>query len=103
METVNDYKNDSKPNYCPLKGTGCYKEITQSSRVTVPFEIKPKATVGKIRTECCGDPLIISKPSGNNSCIFEISQKIVFHAEIKYEVETEIGKNKVECCECENA
>ena len=74
----------------------CKKIISQKADVNVPVEIKPTAEVGKIESECCGEPRIINDEC-EDSCKITIVQTIRIKIPIKYNVSTNIGKSLVVC------
>lgn len=77
---------------------GCTKIGYQYADVSVPVELKPNVKIGKIETECCGEPLVCctENPAGKG---FEalITQKICIKIPIKYNVCADIGETQVNC------
>ena len=74
----------------------CKKIISQKADVNVPLEIKPTAEVGKIESECCGEPRII-RDACENSCKITIVQTIRIKIPIKYNISTNVGKSSAVC------
>lgn len=103
MDTINDFV--AVPESYPCDGKSCTKVSYQSADVSVPIEIKPDVTVGRIEVECCGEPVVKRGGSCHNSCDVVISQKICVKIPLKYDVCTKVGDSVVECgcpgcCDC---
>ena len=91
-----DYDNQRNKPPQGCKDETCKKIINQKADVNVPVEIKPKAEVGKIESECCGEPRIFNDEC-ENSCKITIVQTIRVKIPIKYNVSTNVGESSVVC------
>ena len=72
------------------------------SKVSVPVEIEPFATVGQITTRCNGAPIITpGEPHGcehsDHCCKFVITQEVTVAIPIAFGARTAIGDEIVEC------
>lgn len=76
----------------------CKKEITQCADISLPVEIKPTATVGRIDTECCGDPVICCHEHSCNSCEITITQKICVKIPVTFSALTCVEEPVINCC-----
>ena len=81
----------------------CKKTVKHYLNINIPVDVKPKAEVGKIETECCGDPAVICAEGGKpDSCHFILLQKVCVRIPVKYTFDTRSGQGMVDCCEpCE--
>lgn len=93
--------------YCPES----YSAVGfQDVVIGVPVEIKPFANVGKVHTECIGEPAISKnlcpcEEKCKETCKFVISQKIRVEVPVMFGAKTEVGKEIIDCkyngCACE--
>lgn len=66
--------------------------------ISLPVELSPHASVGKIETECCGKPIIRCKEARrHNTCEITITQKIQIKIPIKYGAKICPGKPEISC------
>ncbi|MEG2381041.1 MAG: hypothetical protein RSB38_05025 [Oscillospiraceae bacterium] len=84
---------------CKCVEHSCSKSICQCVDVDIPIKVQPKAKIGSIEAECCGEPLVTCKEKCNDSCDFIISQKICVKISMKYDVTTKIGDGIIVCRE----
>ena len=76
----------------------CKRTVIQKADVSVPVEIKPNATIGRIKSECIGEPHITSERCNQEGgCRFVITQTICVRIPIQYNVQTEVGENEITC------
>ncbi len=99
-----------RPDYCD----DCRSIIEKFLTICLPVTTTPCAKVGKIITECCGNPIVTAKrhdkcceEAKDGCCKFTIIQKmkieipIDFNADTKIEdlfVDCELRPDKDECC-----
>ncbi len=77
----------------------CKKEFYQYADISLPIEIKPTATIGKIETECCEEPTIVCHENKcSNTCEVIITQKVSIKIPITYSVISCAGESAVKCC-----
>jgi hypothetical protein len=74
----------------------CKRTVIQKADVSIPIEIKPKAVVGKITSECLGEP-IITNENCEESCKIIITQVLSVKIPIEYLVSTKIENSEVNC------
>ncbi len=89
---------------------GCTKTTFQFAEVKVPVKVTPYAKVGKIETQCCGNPVVIRKQCDEGRCEMcceiDICQGICVKIPIEYRSVTVIGEQSIKCdtksekCEC---
>lgn len=80
---------------CPCQTTAC-----QYVDFSIPVELKPNAVIGRIRTDCCGRPVITCKENHFlKNCEITIEQKIRIRIPIKYSASAQIGDVTIDCCE----
>lgn len=81
---------------------GCRKAVKQYLEVSVPVEIFPETEVGKIETECVGDPKVICEDCKKkpDACRLTVVQKVCVKVPLKYVFKTESGQSKTECDGC---
>ncbi len=85
---VNDCKDDE-----------CKKSVKHFIDISVPVDISPKARVGKIDMECCGDPEVICMECGKkNVCRLVLVQKVSIKIPVTYSFMSKVGEDTVECC-----
>lgn len=84
---------------------GCEKVGYQYADICVPVEIKPDAEIGRIETECCGEPDISCKQNREDcTCEVRIVQKICIKIPIRYSVEACKGESTIHCvCSCDES
>lgn len=76
----------------------CTKIGYQSADISVPVEIKPKATVGNIEINCCGNPEVKCKRNEyKNALELTFVQRISISLPISYRVDTTIGESTIDC------
>ncbi len=81
--------------------------------VCLPVTTTPNACIGKIKTECCGSPIISLKPPfsccdemKNGTCDFTVVQKMKVEIPITFSASTKVNDLFVDCeykkdCECD--
>ena len=104
MEKVNNpyYGLQTKHEPCECKDAdSCKKVAYQNAEISVPVELKPDAKIGRIETECCGEPTIECKShkedKEENVCMLVITQKVCIKIPIQYDLTACIGKEKIDC------
>lgn len=82
----------------------CRSIIEKFLTVCLPVTTTPKACVGKIKTECCGEPIISLKAPfkccdelNNGCCNFTIVQKMKIEIPINFEANTKVDELFVDC------
>ncbi len=91
----------------------CKAQIEKFLTVCIPVTTTPSINVGKIKTECCGNPIISMKNHDNcckgicdGSCKFTIIQKMKVEFPIEFDAKTIVDKMFVDCEfkpeECDN-
>lgn len=77
---------------------GCTTTSLQYADISVPIEIKPNVTIGKIDTQCCGAPVVCCKDNNtNNTCEINITQTVCIKIPINYNIMACIGEEKIDC------
>ena len=71
---------------CPVTG---YQIVDMH----LPVKVKPSATVGPIKTNCCGKAVV----SPMDECGFMISQKLCIEVPVEFKAETTTGEVQHEC------
>lgn len=83
------------------EGLTCTSITSQYADVSVPLKLKPYAVVGKLATECCGDPVIaLRQCQGVNcscGCEITITQTVCIRIPVKYGVEADISDTAILC------
>lgn len=75
------------------------REVVQSADLTLPVEIEPSATVGRIEADCSGDPIVVcSQDPCRNVCRVTITQRICVKIPITYGVLTCVEDPTLKCC-----
>ena len=75
------------------------REVTQCADITLPVEIDPSVSVGRIQTDCCGDPVVIcSHDHCRNTCRITITQKFCVRIPLTYSVTTCVEDPGIRCC-----
>ena len=69
----------------------CFDQYSQ-----LPIEIKPKAIVGDIKVECCGNP-VIKRKGKCDSCDIVISQKVSVKIPLRYTVTAKVDPENINC------
>lgn len=89
-----------KPDY------DCCKEIIEKFlTICIPVTVTPKVKTGRIKTECCGNPIISLKKhencckgmSDDECCKFTIIQKMKVEIPIDFDAMTKIDELFVDC------
>ena len=82
----------------------CKAQIEKFLTVCIPVTTTPSINVGKIKTECCGNPIISMKNHDNcckgvcdGSCKFTIIQKMKVEIPIDFNADTDIDELFVDC------
>ena len=81
------------------KGQECKKTVKHYVDINIPVDVVPKAEVGRIETECCGEPVVVCADGGKpDSCHLILIQKVCIRIPIQYTFDSKVGKGMVECC-----
>lgn len=95
-------KNNYEPYpECPQADCGdeCRKTVKHYLDLNIPVDIVPAAKVGRIETECCGEPVVVCADGGKPDCCHLILvQKVCVKIPIRYTFKTDAGGCLVECC-----
>ena len=97
-EPYNDNKRPPvPPEHC------CYdefrKDITENAEVFLPISIDPSVTVGKIKTECVGEPIVIcGKDECKHTCKLLVTQKLCIKIPLIYSVVVCVEDESIKCC-----
>lgn len=77
---------------------GCKKTGYQYADISVPIDLKPNATIGEIKSECCGEPSVYCKENHKgNSCEITITQKILIKIPVDFNVIACVGEEEISC------
>lgn len=88
---------ESVPFDLPFKG-GCKKTGYQYADISVPIDLKPNATIGDIKSECCGEPCVYCKENHTGtSCEITITQKILIKIPVEFNVIACVGEEQIAC------
>lgn len=84
----------------PPKGDCCDRHSFQIVDVSLPLELCPATEVGRIETECFGEPCIQceQEPCGSN-CSIIITQSVKIRIPVKFGVKTIQGNSFIQCGE----
>ena len=76
----------------------CEGYAIQLADISIPLEICPDAKLGKIETECCGEPYIQCEhePCGSNLNIV-ITQSVKVKIPVKFGIKTIEGNGFIKC------
>ena len=79
----------------------CDKDAFQFVDISVPVEICPDVKLGRIETECCGDPFIQCEcePCGSNLSII-VTQSVKIKIPVKFDIKTIEGNGFIKCSDC---
>ncbi len=76
----------------------CDKTGFQLVEIDLPVELKPCPEIGRIETECCGDPYIVCECCEcSESCCIVVTQKLKIRIPIKYAVKATAGESCIAC------
>ena len=82
----------------------CKSIIEKFLTICLPVKTTPNVKVGKIKTECCGNPIISAKKhekccgeKNDGCCKFTIIQKMKIEIPIDFDAKTEIDDLFVDC------
>jgi hypothetical protein len=90
---------DNDKNILPAHGcheNACKRVVVQKADVSVPIEIRPSAVVGRITSECMGEPRITNE-SHPECCHVTITQTICVIIPIEYNVTSRVEDSEVSC------
>ena len=90
--------------YCPeadcdgAHGRECDSHALQLADISIPLEICPDAKLGRIETECCGEPYIQceQEPCGSNLNII-VTQSVKIKIPVKFGIKTIEGNGFIKC------
>lgn len=96
------FENEKK-DYPDYHHDDCRSIIEKFLTICLPVTTTPCVKVGKIKTECCGDPIIsLRKPDNckdmhDGCCKFTIVQKMKIEIPVDFEATTKIDDLFVDC------
>ena len=81
---------------------GCFKSVTECADVSLPVSIKPYAIMGRVHTECVGEPIIRYCHSGDSrdgcgKCEITVTQALKIKIPIEYGAVADAGRSHVKC------
>lgn len=77
----------------------CKKLVKHYIDINIPVDVKPKADVGKVEIECCGEPTVVCAEGGKpDSCHFILVQKVCIRIPVRYTFDSKVGQEMVDCC-----
>ncbi|MEG1687102.1 MAG: hypothetical protein RR022_02945 [Angelakisella sp.] len=83
------------------ENTTCTSVSAQYMDVSVPIWLRPFATVGTLKTECCSEPVLSLRScqgtNGSCGCELTITQTICVRIPVEYDTYAEVGEPLV-CC-----
>lgn len=86
---------------CDCTHDGCMKTGYQYADISLPVELTPKAEIGSIEVECCGEPTVVCE---NNECSnvsrVVITQRISVSIPIYYKITACASDCQIECDDC---
>ncbi|MEE1279231.1 MAG: hypothetical protein UHH95_00180 [Oscillospiraceae bacterium] len=90
------YDKDDKHDKCDK----CDNDAVQFVDISVPVEICPDVKLGRIETECCGDPFVQCEcePCGSNLSII-VTQSVKIRIPVEFNVKTIEGNGFIKCCD----
>lgn len=95
--------DDEKLNY-PIPGDDCKSIIEKFLTLCLPVTTTPCVKFGKIKTECCGNPIVSAKKHekccdemNNGSCYFTIIQKMKVEIPVDFSANTTFDNLFVDC------
>lgn len=86
---------------CRKDNITCSTVSTQYADVGVLVKLQPFSKVGRIQSDCCGDPVISCYPCQNcesHSCEFTIMQSLCIHIPIEYGATVDVRESMISCC-----
>lgn len=100
---VFDMKN-SFEQYPPVPECGmdseCKKLAKHYINIDIPVDVRSKADVGRIETECCGEPMVICTGEKKaDTCHFVLVQKVCIRIPVEYKLAAKAEPSMVECCD----
>ena len=97
------YEDERKPGY-PMCDDDCKAIIEKFLTICLPVTTTPCVKVGKIKTECCGNPIVSGRKHDiccdemkDGSCKFTIIQKMKIEIPIDFDAHTKIDDFFVDC------
>lgn len=76
----------------------CLKYAYQQASVCVPVELIPFAESGKIKTYCCGEPLVKAyKDDCTGKCNFIIKQCVCIEIPVAFGADAFLGEPHIQC------
>ena len=91
-----DCKFDDDKGHKPDRDCGSF--ASQLADISIPLEICPDAKLGRIETECCGEPYIQCEhePCGSNLNII-VTQSVKIKIPVKFAIKTIEGNGFIKC------
>lgn len=88
------------------KNFTCTSISSQYSDVSLPIKLRPYVSVGDLKTECVGEPIVALRASHNATCSYgceiTITQTICMSIPIEYGATADIGEAVANCKKCPN-
>ena len=88
----------------PDFGNDCRSIIEKFLTICLPVTTTPCVKIGKIKTECCGNPIVSSRKHDmccdemkNGSCKFTIIQKMKIEIPVDFNADTKVDDLFVDC------
>lgn len=84
---------------CPMPPLeGCTRIAVQDFEISMPVEVKPQLSLGRIETECLGLPVVkCDEKCGGNAAILSVTQKIRVKIPFKCDIIAR-GDDSTICC-----
>ena len=80
----------------------CVKLGHQHADVSVPIQLSPKATIGDIVLECCGEPEVkCHEDKHKDVCEVIVTQKVCIKIPIRYQINACAGESIIKCDCCD--
>ena len=78
--------------------SGCSTVNYQYANISIPVEVRPKATTGEITIECCEEPTVeCCNNECGNSLDIVITQKVCIKIPVRYQIEACAGEETITC------
>ena len=97
------FENEKKPDY-PKYDDDCRALIEKFLTICLPVTVTPCIKVGRIKTECCGNPILSShkydkccEEMKDGCCKFTIIQKMKVEIPLDFNADTDMDELFVDC------
>ena len=98
-EHEHDHENCPPKPPCDCTLGECRREIDQYCDISVPLDLDPSATVGRIETACVGEPIVVCRHDhSDNTCRIRVTQRMRVTIPITYTVITCVDDPIITCC-----